>query len=165
MTEQTNQYPDVRKSVIVDVPAEKAWAIFANRPIEWWPESHVLVKSPREEIVFEPKVGGRYYERAQDGTECQWGTMLTWDPPRKLAMTWRIDGRWQMIDNDEKASEIEVTFTPLSPDSTQVELAHVKLWRHGDGAKVIHGALNGPSPGETLARYAKLVATYIEQGR
>jgi hypothetical protein len=63
----TNAYPDVRKSVIVNVPIAKAWAIFTDRPIEWWPDSHVLVKSPREVIVFEPIVGGRYYERAQVG--------------------------------------------------------------------------------------------------
>jgi len=162
----TNAYPDVRKSVIVNVPIAKAWAIFTERPIEWWPDSHVLVKSPREIIVFEPMVGGRYYERALDGTVCQWGTILDWNPPQRLAMTWRIDGNWQMITNDEKASEIEVIFTALSEDTTEVELAHIKLYKHGDeAARRIHAALDGPSPGETLAKYAKLVATYIEEGR
>ncbi|GIH02555.1 ATPase [Rhizocola hellebori] len=162
----TNAYPDVRKSVIVHVPIAKAWAIFTDRPIEWWPESHVLVASPREEITFEPKVGGRYFERAQDGTVCQWGTMLEWDPPNRLAMTWRIDGNWQMITDDDRASEIEVSFTALSPDTTSVELAHVKLFKHGDeAARRIHAALNGPSPGETLDKYAKLVARYLEEGR
>jgi len=73
-------------------------------------------------------------------------------------MTWRIDGRWQMITDDDKASEIEVTFTALSDDTTEVELAHVRLHKHGDDAKLIHAALDGPSPGETLAKYAKLVA-------
>jgi uncharacterized protein YndB with AHSA1/START domain len=166
VTAMTNAYPDVRKSVIVHVPIAKAWAIFTDRPIEWWPESHVLVSSPREEITFEPKVGGRYFERAQDGTVCQWGTMLQWDPPNRLAMTWRIDGNWQMITDDDRASEIEVTFTALSPDTTEVELAHVKLHKHGDeAAGRIHAALDGPSPGETLAKYAKLVATYLEEGR
>lgn len=162
----TNAYPDVRKSVIVHVPIAKAWAIFTDRPIEWWPESHVLVSSPREEITFEPKVGGRYFERAQDGTVCQWGTMLEWDPPNRLAMTWRIDGNWQMITDDDRASEIEVSFKALSPDTTEVELAHVKLYKHGDeAAQRIHAALDGPSPGETLAKYAKLVSTYLEEGR
>ena len=162
----TNAYPDVRKSVIVHVPIAKAWAIFTDRPIEWWPESHVLVSSPREEITFEPKVGGRYFERAQDGTVCQWGTMLEWDPPNRLAMTWRIDGNWQMITDDDRASEIEVTFTALSPDTTSVELAHVRLHKHGDeAARRIHAALDGPSPGETLDKYAKLVARYLEEGR
>jgi hypothetical protein len=81
-------------------------------------------------------------------------------------MTWRIDGNWQMITDDERASEIEVSFTALSEDTTEVELAHVKLHKHGDeAARRIHAALDGPSPGETLAKYAKLVATYIEEGR
>lgn len=165
MSEDRTDVPDVRKSVIVDVPVEIAWAIFTERPIEWWPSSHVLVKSPRESITFEPRVGGRYFERAVDGSECQWGTMLEWDPPKRLAMTWRIDGRWQMIDNDVKASEIEVTFTPVSATSTEVELAHVKLWRHGDDAPSIHKALDGPSPGETLAKYATAVTRYLDRTR
>lgn len=150
--------PDVRKSVIVNVPIETAWKVFTERPIEWWPSSHVLLKNPREAITFEPRVGGRYYERASDGAECDWGVMLDWSPPNRLAMTWRIDGRWQMIDNDVRASEIEVTFNALSPDTTEVSLAHVKLWRHGDDAPGIHRALDGPSPGETLENYGKAVA-------
>ncbi|WP_117210711.1 nuclear transport factor 2 family protein [Allorhizocola rhizosphaerae] len=156
--------PDVRKSVRVNVPIERAWAIFTERPIEWWPDSHVLVKSPREQITFEPFVGGRYFERAVDGSECQWGVMLEWNPPKRLAMTWRINGRWQMIDNDEAASEIEVNFTEISPDVTEVELAHVKLWKHGPDGEAIHRALDGPSPGETLAKYAKAVERHLKLG-
>lgn len=158
--------PDVRKSVVVPVPIERAWAIFTENPIEWWPDSHVLVKSPREKITFEPFVGGRYYERAQDGTEAQWGVMLEWSPPKRLAMTWRINGHWQMIDNDEFASEIEVDFVALTPESTEVSLAHVKLYKHGPEASVsIHKALDGPSPGETLHKLAKAVQMHLSRDK
>ena len=149
--------PDVRKSVTVEVPIEEAFAVFTERPIEWWPSDHVLVDT-REEIVFEPRVDGRYYERSTDGAVIDWGRVIEWDPPRRLAMTWRIDGRWRPIDTDERASEIEVTFTALGPSTTRVELAHVKLWRHGPDATLIHAAIDGPSPGDTLAKYARVVA-------
>jgi uncharacterized protein YndB with AHSA1/START domain len=157
--------PDVRKSVTVNIPLELAWSIFTERPIEWWPSSHVLVKSPRESITFEPQVGGRYFERAVDGTECQWGAILEWSPPKRLAMTWRIDGHWQMLDNDEKASEIEVSFAEIAPDVTEIELAHVKLWRHGEGAPAIHKALDGPSPGQTLGNFAQAVEAHLARER
>jgi uncharacterized protein YndB with AHSA1/START domain len=150
--------PDVRKSVTVPVSAEQAFAVFVDDPMQWWPETHILVRERRTAIVFDRAVGGRFYERAVDGSEATWGRMLHWDPPRRIAMTWRIDGRWQSIDNDDAASEIEVTFTALGANSTRVELAHVNLHRHGADAVAIHRALDGPSPGETLESYARAVA-------
>jgi uncharacterized protein YndB with AHSA1/START domain len=150
--------PDVRKDVIVDLPLERAFSVFVNHPLEWWPPTHKLVPGQRVEIVFEPRLGGRFWERDADGTVCDWGRILRWNPPHQVAMTWRIDGRWRMITDDERASEIEVEFTPLDDGRTQVSLAHVRLWKHGPDATAIHAALDGPSPGETLARYASVAA-------
>jgi hypothetical protein len=70
-------------------------------------------------------------------------------------MTWRIDPNWQSIPDDERASEIEVDFEPVDAEHTKVSLAHVKLHKHGEGADRIFRALDGPSPGETLERFAK----------
>lgn len=147
---------EVRKSTVVDVPAERAFAVFTEQPMDWWPPTHVLVRQRRIDIAFEPRVGGRCYEVDVAGNECDWGRVLVWEPPHRLAMTWRVNGRWQQIGDDE-ASEIEVTFTPLCPDRTRVELAHVHLDRLGDTAQAMFQVLDGPSPGETLARFAQAV--------
>ncbi|TDD88008.1 SRPBCC family protein [Actinomadura rubrisoli] len=149
--------PPVRKSVDVPVSAERAFAAFTGRPTDWWPESHVLVAA-REAVVFEPRVGGRWYERAADGSERDWGRVLTWEPPRRIALSWRVDGDFRPIDDDERASRVVVTFTSRGPESTSVELAHVELDRHGPAARGIRAAIEGPSPGETLARFAAAVA-------
>jgi uncharacterized protein YndB with AHSA1/START domain len=117
----------------------------------------VLVKAPRTGIFFDRRADGLFYETAEDGTSANWGRILEWDPPRRIVMTWRINGRWQPIDNDDAASEIEVSFVPEA-GGTRVELAHVKLHKHGPDAVAIHRALDGPSPGETLELYAKAVA-------
>lgn len=151
---------EVRKSVTVAASIEDAFAVFTQHPTDWWPATHVLVEN-RERIVLEPAVGGRYYDVDVDGGECDWGRILVWDPPHALTMTWRIDGRWRSIPDDEFASEIEVRFTAAGPTTTEVELAHVKLYRHGPGhAEAIRAAIQGPSPGETLANYAKAVALH-----
>ncbi|MGK5627341.1 SRPBCC family protein [Streptomyces sp. URMC 123] len=155
MPDQT--IPDVRKSVTVAATPEHCFAVFTERPMDWWPPSHVLLTEERAGLAFEPGVGGRCYEWDVSGHEIAWGRVLEWEPPRRLAMTWRIDGNWRPIDDDERASVIEVTFTPAGPYSTRVELAHVQLHRHGADAERIFRALDGPSPGETLALFAKAV--------
>ncbi|MFJ9694834.1 SRPBCC family protein [Kitasatospora sp. NPDC101183] len=149
--------PDVRKSVTVNASVDHCFTVFTERPKDWWPETHVLVKKERAGLAFEPGVGGRYYEWDVEGNEIAWGKVLTWEPPYRLSMTWRIDGHWQSITDDERASEIEVEFTPVDENTTRVELAHVKLHKHGEGALGIFKALDGPSPGETLERFANAI--------
>ena len=158
LTDRTpDPVPDVRKSVVVPATAEHCFEVFTERALDWWPPTHILVRKERVALVFERAAGGRYFERDVDGNEVSWGRILVWEPPYRLTMTWRIDGRWQPIDDDDRASEIEVVFTPAGDASTLVELAHVKLHRHGEGAAAIHRALDGPSPGETLERFAKAI--------
>ncbi|WP_461027779.1 SRPBCC domain-containing protein [Streptomyces sparsus] len=147
--------PDVRKSVTVAATPEQCFKVFTERPADWWPASHVLVKAERAGLAFEKHVGGRYYEWDVDGNEIAWGRVLEWEPGRRLAMTWRISPYWQPLEDDTFASEIEVDFHPVE-GGTRVELAHVKLHQHGEGAERIWQALDGPSPGETLERFGNL---------
>ncbi|MCO1576048.1 SRPBCC family protein [Crossiella sp. SN42] len=149
--------PDVRKSVVVAASPRHCFEVFTQRPADWWPPSHVLLRAPRVGLAIEPRAGGRYYEWDAEGNEIAWGVVLDWDPPHRLRMTWRVDGRWQSIPDDERASEIEVTFTPAGPGQTRVELAHIRLDKHGPDAERIFQALDGPSPGETLQRFAEVV--------
>lgn len=155
----SEQVPDVSKSVTVQASPEQAFKIFTERPLEWWPESHVFVTN-RESITFEGRVGGRYFERGADGEEIAWGVITEWEPGKRLVMTWRVGPNWRPIFDDEKASFIEVDFTPQGED-TEVRLTHAQLHRHGEIAPFIHAALDGPSPGETLEKFAKVVAKHV----
>jgi uncharacterized protein YndB with AHSA1/START domain len=155
---------DVRKSISVPVDAARAFRIFAERPLEWWPAHHKLVPGSRDAIVF-GALGEPWYETDTDGHRAEWGRVLAWEPSRRLTLSWRIDGRWQPIEDDGKASEIEVSFTPDGrPGRTVVELAHVKLWRHGEYAPGIFAALDGPSPGDTLAGFGRAVERLTASG-
>jgi uncharacterized protein YndB with AHSA1/START domain len=88
----------------VDVPAQQAFDLWALRCATWWPPSHTLSGDPAA-ITFEPRAGGRILEHARSGAEHEWGTVLDWQPPRRLRY------RWHPFFAPEQATEVEVTFT------------------------------------------------------
>jgi uncharacterized protein YndB with AHSA1/START domain len=153
------EVPDVRKSIRVPAPADEAFRIFTERPIEWLPAGHTFIKNPQS-ITMEPRTGGRYYERGADGTEVTRGTIVDWAPPHRLVVTWRIGPGWRPVFDDEKASRIEVEFAAVGPDVTEVVLTYTQLKRHGEMAGLIRSAVAAPGPGESLERYAETVARH-----
>jgi hypothetical protein len=70
----------IRYAVTVPLPADRAFTLFTEGYNTWWPGHHIG-KAEMAEAVLEPRVGGRYYERGVDGSECAWGTVLACDPP------------------------------------------------------------------------------------
>lgn len=84
----------VRKSILVKAPAGRAFEVFARRMGSWWPKSHSIGTSPQADVVIEPRAGGRWYERGADGSECDWGRVLAWEPPARLLLAWQLDATW-----------------------------------------------------------------------
>lgn len=155
---------DVRKTIRLPVPVADAFEVFVARPIEWIPPGHSFLRAPLA-IAFEQHVGGRFYERAADGTEVTRGTILEWSPPDRLVMTWRVGPNWRPVLDDERASRITIEFHPAGPDATEVVLTHTQLYRHGALADTIHAAVAGEGPGATLQHYAGAVARYCATRR
>jgi len=77
----------------------------------------------------EPRVGGRWYERGDDGSTCDWGRVLVWEPPSRLVLSWDVSADWQY--DPELKTEIEIRFIAAGEDGTRVELEHRKLDRYG----------------------------------
>ena len=132
MTTQT-QATTVRTDIVVDVPAERAFKAFTEQFDRIKPREHNLLAVDIAESVFEPRVGGRVYDRGTDGSECQWGRVLAYEPPVRIVFSWDIDPRWQIEADPAKASEVEVRFVEDGTGRTRVELEHRYLDRHGDG--------------------------------
>ena len=85
------------------------------------------------------------YSRQIDGSECDWGRVLVWEPPRRLVMAWQITHEWGYEPDLAKASEVEIVFTPLGPNSTRVDLEHRHFERHGAGAMSMRTAVDSPN--------------------
>jgi uncharacterized protein YndB with AHSA1/START domain len=122
--------PDVRKSVVVPVPADQAFRIFTERPAERLPAGHTFIPEPQA-VTMEPRAGGRFYERGADGTEVTRATIAEWAPPGRLVMTWRMGPNWQPVADDDRASLIEIDFLAVGPDATEVVVANTHLHRSG----------------------------------
>lgn len=120
----------VRKVIVVEAPQAVAWRVFTQKMGAWWPLANYKIgKAPAVDAVLEPHVGGRWYERGDDGSTCEWGTVLSWDPPSRLVLSWDISADWQP--DPALKTEIEVRFIPDGENVTRVELEHRRLDRYG----------------------------------
>jgi uncharacterized protein YndB with AHSA1/START domain len=120
----------IRKLVQVRAAPEVAWRVFTQKMGSWWPLANYKIgKAQAVDAVIEPFVGGRWYEQGDDGSKCQWGTVLAWEPPSRLVLSWDIDADWQYDPNLK--TEIEIRFADEGGNRTRVELEHRKLDRYG----------------------------------
>jgi hypothetical protein len=55
---------------------EHAFDTWANRTSLWWPPSHSMTSAPGLVVTFEPRPGGRIFERTPAGVEHDWGEVL-----------------------------------------------------------------------------------------
>jgi len=149
----------VQRSVTVHVPVERAFAIFTAEFDSWWPRSHHIGSSPLKQAIVEGRSGGRCYSLQVDGTECDWGKVLIFEPPRRFVLAWQIGGNWKYEPDLAKASEVEVCFTAQPDGSTRVDLEHRAFERHGDAAAAMQTSVGSPSGwGGLLDLFAKRTA-------
>jgi uncharacterized protein YndB with AHSA1/START domain len=141
-------------TVVVDVPIEHAFRVFTEDMTAWWPRDHHIGAVAMAAAVLEPRIGGRWYEVGDDGSDCQWGIVLAWDPPRHVALSWHLDGDFRYDPDARASSRVDVRFRPEGEASTRVELTHSELDRHGPSWQRLRGSVSGPGGWPAiLARY------------
>jgi uncharacterized protein YndB with AHSA1/START domain len=138
----TTTIEPVRRAITVGTSQAEAFRVFTNDIGRWWPATHSIGTSPLKTAVVEPRAGGRWYEIGGDGSQCDWGKVLIFDPPSRLVLAWQIGGDWRF--NPELVTEVEVRFTPCGPDATLVELEHRYLERMGAPAEGMRAAFESP---------------------
>ena len=119
----------VKKSVLVQASRDVAFRVFTERMALWWPPEHHIGKSALETIVLEPRVSGRWAERCADGSECEWGRVLAWEPPSRVVLAWQLDAQFRFDASFE--TEVEIRFVAEGERRTRVELEHKHLERYG----------------------------------
>jgi uncharacterized protein YndB with AHSA1/START domain len=149
----------VRRTVEVACSQAHAFNVFTERHGTWWPlQTHHIGAATAETVLIEPRTGGRWFERSIDGSECEWGRVLEWDPPRRIVLGWEITADWRH--DSSLSTEVEIRFVALGPEMTRVELEHRQLERFGDKASLMQSIFESEG-GWTgiLERYAKVAGS------
>ena len=147
----------VRKTIRVAAPPARAFDVFTAGIGRWWPKSHHIGKADLDTHVIEPRSGGRWYERDVDGSECDIGRVLVWDPPARLLLAWQLNAEWAF--DPELVTEVEVLFAPDGNDGTHVSLEHRHLERLGDRADALREQIGSPNGwGHLLQLFAQSAA-------
>jgi uncharacterized protein YndB with AHSA1/START domain len=147
----------VRQQIVVEAPIAMAFTVFTERFGDFKPREHNLLRAPIVETMFEPRVGGHIYDRAEDGSECRWARILTFEPPNRVVFSWDISPQWQVEPDPEMTSEVEVRFVAETDRRTRLELEHRHLDRHGAGWQAVRDGVDGDGGWPLyLARYAAL---------
>jgi uncharacterized protein YndB with AHSA1/START domain len=147
--------PTLGGEATVGMPVEEAFRFFTGSFGSWWPAEYHIGHADMATAILEPREGGRWYECGVDGTECDWGRVLAWEPPHRLVVTWQINGQWQYDTDPEHASEIEVRFTPDGPEQTIVVLEHRHIDRLVAGQAIHDTILSGGGWTAILELFAK----------
>ncbi|MGI8569043.1 MAG: SRPBCC family protein [Methylocella sp.] len=119
----------VRKSIAVKAPQAHAFEVFTSGLGRWWPRKATIGNPPLKMVVMETRLGGRWYEECEDGSQTNVGRILVWEPPQRFVVSWDINSQWKP--DTMVSSEVEVRFIADGPDATLVELEHRNFERMG----------------------------------
>jgi hypothetical protein len=129
-TLQTTKIEPIQKQLKVSLSVEQSFKLFTEGINKWWPLStHSVGEDQAESCYFEGWVGGRIMEVLKDGSEAEWGKVLTWKPYELVSFQW-YPGR-----TAETAQEVTVKFSELASGGTLVELIHIGWETLGEKAQ------------------------------
>jgi uncharacterized protein YndB with AHSA1/START domain len=158
----TEPFEPVRKKITVNAPIETAFEVFTTGMGTWWNPAHHIGEGELEDVVIEPRDGGRWYETTTGGT-CEWGKVQAWDPPQRVVLAWQLSADWEY--DPSIVTELEIRFEAEGPETTRVELEHRGLEAYGDRVGTVRDAIDSEG-GWTglLAAFAAAVERPVAQG-
>ncbi len=118
MAKSEEKHAPIRQSVHVDCDIEDAFRLFTEELAAWWPlASNSVAGEESESCTIEPWTGGRVLERTRSGAEHEWGSVIAWDPPRRVEFTWHPGA----MPDDRQTVNVEFR---VEADGTRVTLTH-----------------------------------------
>lgn len=153
---QTITPAPVRKTLTVRTSPETAFRVFTEGFDRWWPRSHHIGKAELAKAIIEPRVGGRWFELCVDGSECEWGEVLAWEPPSRLLLAWRLNAQWEY--DPHLLTEVDVRFTRVDEGQTRVDFEHRGFERMGAGGEEARAGVDGPAGWSAILASFQVVA-------
>jgi uncharacterized protein YndB with AHSA1/START domain len=136
----------VRKSIRVNASQAHAFDVFTSGLGRWWPRNMGIGRMPMKAAVMETRLGGRWYELAEDGSQATVGKIIVWEPPQRFVMTWEINSQWKP--DSTVSSEVEVRFIADGANATRVEVEHRKFEQMGaEAGASVRKDVDGGWPG------------------
>ena len=130
MTSEPASALTIERSVTIERARDEVFALYTQRAGTWWP-LEIASHNGRlaVDVTYEPCAGGRVFETWRDGTEVVWGHILVWEAPGHFAYSYRPFA-------DERLTEVELWFTEIGTDRTEVRVQHRGWEAHGqDGVQ------------------------------
>jgi len=124
----------VSSSIVVDAPIERAFSVFTEGIGTWFPPEYNLLDVEIEERVFEPREGGRVYDRGADGSECSWARVLAYEPPDRVVISWDISPQWQIEPTPRRRARSRCASPPsrpVGPESSSSIATSIAMARAG----------------------------------
>jgi uncharacterized protein YndB with AHSA1/START domain len=141
--------PDaVQRTVVVRCSPVVAFRLWTEQIDHWWPKRHSRSGDPGTEVVLEGRLGGRLYERTPGGAEYDWGRVLLWEPPRRLAYHWYLGS------SAELPTRVDVQFVALEDGRIQIDVTH-------RGPELLGERWASTSP-RFVAAWEHVLAAYVE---
>ena len=94
---------------------------------------------------MEGRPNGRCYTEHEDGTECDFGRVLEWEPPHRLVFAWQMTHAFGYEPDARKASEVHVRFRPDGRARTRVDVEHRFFDRHDGGPEPMRTNVDAPN--------------------
>ena len=151
-------------SVEVGAPLTHVFEVFTHELGDWWPAEYMFSYRRLAGASIEHFEGGAWFEVDADGVRTEWGEVRAWDAPDRLVLSWRI-GPERTQERPENASEIEVRFTSLAADRTQVQVEHRDFGRHGPGGDAMREGMASDRGWSRILDGFRRAASWPEAGR
>lgn len=138
----------IKLEIVVDLPPERAFELFADRLGDWWPIAYTFSGAKFDNAQVEPRSGGRWFERTQDGDEIPWGAVRVYERGHRLVLQFGI-GADRKPAPPARSSEVELRFTGTGTGAaaTRVSVEHRDFERHGDDAAILREGMASESQG------------------
>ncbi len=103
------------KQVLLACNPQRAFALFTEQAGLWWPAGRRHTADAQSAIRIES--GGRFFERAADGSEVELGVVRHFEAPRRLRLDW-YPGTGQA-----HPTQVDITFEEVD-GGTRVTVQH-----------------------------------------